>query len=434
MVFLATPAHCTTFDPNGWGFYRVVEAPKGFAEGYVAIPLDARITAKCRTDLADLRVVSSDGSEVPCVLARVGAAETSRPFPVKVFRISRQDDKSTDLWIDKTAKIVTQGITIETPSRDFVRCIELRGSDNGRDGYVIRMNGLIVDSKGPPPVRSLTVEHPPNAHQYLHIRILDGQEPPLKIAGVWCHPPASEKDHQPGVDLRITENRVDSGGKSTVVVAEMTGEVFPVNRITVQTNAEGFAKRAIISGTNDLSTETWEKVHEEGLFRVHRERAVAEKLDASFPERAYRYWKIELSSATPEPVPVDGILVRASIRMLVFRRVLGETYRLYYGRSNAVPLPAWEEAKSLDMGALLKLSSVGLGEEAGNVTQLELQPKPLPQPKADSRPHGYLYQVGVGIALLGLILLLLKILRVRASRRQDPIRRTRLVRNRRPFR
>ncbi len=434
VVFFATTAHCAVFDPKGWRFFRVVESREGSAEGYMAIPLDARITAKCRGDLADLRVVGSDGVEAPQVIGMVGETETASPLPAKVFRISRQGDKSTDVWIDKGSKIVTHAITIETASRDFVRRVELRGSDNGRDGYVIRMNGLVLDAKGPPPIKSMTVRHPLNAHQYLHIRILDGEEPPLKIVGVQCQPPPPEKALRPMTDLRIIENRVDSAGKSAVVVAEMTQDVFPVNRITLQTTAEAFAKRAIIRGTNDLTAEIWEKISEESFFRVHRDRSSAENLDASFPKKEFRYWKIELLGGTAGPLTIDGILAAASVRILVFRRVPGNTYRLYYGKSNAMPNPAWEEAKNLDLEELLKSASVRLGEETGNITSVAVQSVPGPQPQADSQPYRYLYSVGVGVILLGLILLLLKIFRSAASRRNDPIRGTRLVRNRRTFR
>ncbi|MEW6352131.1 MAG: DUF3999 family protein [Thermodesulfobacteriota bacterium] len=435
LVLWAGAAPCARFDPKGWGYFRVVESPEGSAEGNVAIPLDARIIAKCRGDLADLRIVSSEGLEVPHAIGTVGETEAPRAFSAKVFRIARPGDKWTDVWIDKGAKTVTREITIETASKDFVRRVELRGSDNGRDGYVIRMNGLIVDAKGPPPIRSLTVGHPLNAHQYLHIRILDGDEPPLKIAGVQCRAPEPEKAHRPLMDLRTLENRLDPVSKSALVVAEMTPDLFPVNRIALQTTAKEFVRRAVISGTNDLAGETWAKVSEEALFRVAKDRCSTEKLDASFPEKAFRYWKVELSSGTHGPVTVDGILAAPSVRVLYFRRIPGNAYRLYYGKSKAVPIPEWEGGRDVDTGALLKSASVRLGEETRHITKVEADPEPISQPRPEPALLGYTYPVGIGVVLLGLILLLVKIVGVAASRRRnDPMRGTRLVRNRRPFR
>ncbi len=431
---LATPGLAAAFDDRAWRFSRVIRPSQGAGEGYVALSLDSNIVDKCRADLADLRVVSSTGLEAPCLKAEAGETDAPGPFPVKVFRISRQGDKCTDIWIDKTAKTITRGILIETSSRDFMRKVELRGSDNAREEYVIRMNGLILNSKGPPPISSLSVMHPLNGHQYIHVKILDQEEPPLKITGVRCYPPLPAKTQAPAINMTISENRVDRVRHSTELVAEMTDTTFPVHSIAIATSAKEFRKKVVISASNVLSSNEWEKVREDVLFKVQKELAVAEKLETTFPARALRCLKVELSGGTPEPVPVDGIVAKLTVRALVFRQAPGETYRLYYGNRDALPSPELPEAKAADLtGLLVGSPPVTVGEEIKVARPVEREPRqPTPPGKA---PTSYRSLAGAALLIAGvLLLLLIGAMRKRSWSRGTPLRGSRLVRTKRSFR
>lgn len=420
------------FDDRAWRFSRAIRPSQGAGEGYVALSLDSNIIDKCRADLADLRVVSSTGLEVPCLVVEAGDTDAPGPFPVKVFRISR-GEQCTDIWIDKTAKTITRGIMLETSSRDFMRKVELRGSDNAREEYVIRMNGLILNSKGPPPISSLSVMHPLNGHQYIHIKVLDQEEPPLKITGVQCYPPLPAKTQAPAINMTISENRVDRVRHSTELVAEMTDTTFPVHGIAIATSAKEFRKKVVISASNVLSPNEWEKVHEDVLFKVQKELAVAEKLETTFPARALRSLKVELSGGTPEPVPVDGIVAKLTIKALVFRQGLGETYRLYYGNSDALPSPGLPEAKATDLtGLLVGSASVTVGEETKVVRPVEREPRQPPPP--EKQRTSYRSLAGAALLIGGvLLLLLIGAMRKRSWSRGTPLRGSRLVRTKRSF-
>ena len=72
-----------------------------------------------------------------------------------------------------------------------MRKVELRGSDNACEQYVIRMDGLIADLVGPAPLRSLDIMHPLNNFQYVCLRILDEGQTPLKIESCTLSPPGA---------------------------------------------------------------------------------------------------------------------------------------------------------------------------------------------------------------------------------------------------
>ena len=177
LVFLCTSATLALssqeFNSAGWKHFREIHIPTEVKEGLVGVALESELLEKCRPDLADIRVVSSAGMSVPVLVTEAPDGEDPPPFPVQVFRVTKRPGKFTEIWIDKNAKVLTRSVIIQTSSKDFVRKVELRGSHNARETYVIRVDGLIADLVKPAPFRSLDIEHPLNNFQYIaapHLR------------------------------------------------------------------------------------------------------------------------------------------------------------------------------------------------------------------------------------------------------------------------
>ena len=141
------------FDPTGWKLVRDVEVPERYANSLVGIALESDVLEHCRPDRGDLRIVSSDGAVVPITITPVTDGGDQALIPTRVYRVGRKAGKWTDIWVDKSAKVLTRGIAILTGSSEFIRPVEIRGADNSQQAYVIRVDGLIVDRKQPPPVQ-----------------------------------------------------------------------------------------------------------------------------------------------------------------------------------------------------------------------------------------------------------------------------------------
>ena len=82
------------------------------------------------------------------------------------------------------------------PLEGFHPKVEIRGSDNVRDAYVIRMDGLIADVGGAIPLSSLKLTILSIISRHIYLRILDGDQPPLKIDSIQCCPPDPEAPWQ----------------------------------------------------------------------------------------------------------------------------------------------------------------------------------------------------------------------------------------------
>jgi len=413
------------FDSSEWKRFREVRIPPPFPEGFAGISLESEVIVKCRQDMADLRLVSSEGALVPFTVIEGTAGDDGEPFPVRVFRMARKQGKWTDIWIDKQAKILTEGVLIQTPSRDFVRKVEIRGSDNAKETYVVRMDGLVADIAGPVPVRSLDVPYHLNNFQYVHIRIIDDDNPPLKVEGVLCYPPPADTSLSWPLEARIRENRSDPSSGSTTIVADLGEKRFPVGGVRVSSTAAEFLKKATIYGASSPSSDSWKRIFEGALFRLRREDAVKESLEARFRPQTFRYLKLELSSGSRGAVTVDKFLCKAAVRMAVFKYQPGQDYRLFFGNPNARPVPAAPEASSINVNQVASASSeISLGPERKNI--VTSSPR-KPERSEKSEPSRLQQILGVAMLLTGLLLLFIFMLKARSSRRSHGKRGTGVV-------
>lgn len=354
------------FNSSGWKRFRNIQVPTDLAEGQAGIVLEPAIIDKCRPDAGDLRIVDSNGIPALVAITDPAADDEVRPFPAQIFRVARTAGKWTEIAIDKTGKILTGGIVIGSRSKDFVRKVEIRGSDNVRDAYVIRMDGLIADLGGTIPLSSLKLIHPLNNFQYIYLRILDGDQPPLKIDSIQCCPPDPEAPLARHLDVRILENRPDAASGSTRIVADLGEKRLPLTHVAFTTPTKEFVKRIRVHGASSASPDTWTKICEGTVFRLRKEEALNESLKVRINHQSFRYILIELYGGR-SPVAVQKIEATGTVRLALFdtaevlttssstiihqrnlsRRAQPELSLISVGSSQFLPISRWEKNKRM---------------------------------------------------------------------------------------
>lgn len=422
LVFLCTSTTLALssqeFNSSHWKHFREIHIPAEVKEGLVGVALESELLEKCRPDLADIRVVSPASQLVPTLLTDAPDGEDAPPFPAQVFRVTKRPGKFTEIWIDKKAKVLTRSVIIQTSSKDFTRKVEVRGSDNARETYVIRVDGLIADLVKPEPFQSLDIEFPrPNIFQYLQLRILDDDQQPLKIDNVLCGPANAGLNLTKSLDARITDKRVTTSDNSAMVAIDLGQKRFPVTSIRISTRAKEFIRKVRITGKSSENESTYQELYNGTFFRIRKEDAVKEKLEARFKPQPYRYIEFELLGSGP-PVNVDEIKATAAVRMAVFEHRKNLTYRIYYNNAQAkLPEPG-PAPSAMNLGQIATLSSeIGLGPELNvPVTPVAKQAPPTEEPTA-AKPSMLRRIAGITLLLAGLLILFAVMLRTRGLRR-----------------
>jgi len=410
-LFMAEHAQAE-FDSSPWRCFRDVSIGSEVPDGPVGIALESGLLEKCRPDLADLRLVDTDGQIIPYMVTDGRAGEEPEPVPARIFRMARKPGAWTDLWLDMSAKVLTRGVLIQTPARDFVRRIEVRGSDSANESYVIRLDGLIADLREPLPLRSLAVMYPVHNFQYLHVRILDQDQPPLNIEGVFCYPPAPENKLARPVDARIMENHGDPGSGTTTIVVDLGEHRFPVTELRISSPTKAFAKKVALFAAPSASEKSWNKIHEGAFMRLVREGASEENLKARFNPCTFRYLNLVLSGPGSPPVVVDRVYATGTIRLLAFNHRQGRGYRLFYDNPQGAP-PILDTGMSSSVAAEAS-ANVQMGPEQKNT----VPPKPA---QSASRAASQTSRAGIMAAVLmvlvGLLLLFSLMLKARSGRK-----------------
>jgi hypothetical protein len=412
------------FDSTGWKHCRDILIPPHLTQGPIGISLESDVLELCRPDLSDIRVVSATGSVVPTTLAGAPPTQESETFPVRTFRVVEKPGKYTEIVVDKTAKVVSRGILIKTSSKDFVRTVEVRGSHSSGESYVVRMDGLIADIGSPLPVRQLRVFYPLNNFRYLYVRILSENKPLLKIEGIECFPPHLGDPLSKPLITRTIENRTDPANGVTVAVVDLGEHRLPPTSLSIGTGAREFIKKAALSGAASETSETWEKIQEGVMFRIRRNDAVAEQLTAAVAPNPFRFIKLELSGGSRGAVTVDKIQPVGTARLVVFDKLPGEVYKLYYDNPAAkTPAPGGASPASLDIRSLARLSlEIKLGPEQKNVAPPKSL-QPVAKPVTEATPSSFGKWLGIAMLLMGLLLLFSIMLRALSVRRSSRSRR-----------
>jgi hypothetical protein len=403
-----------------WKFCRTIQIPADTPAGLVGLPLGSETVRKCRPDLADIRVVTSDQVEVPIFIRRAVGVERPVGLPVRVFRIAKRPGRWTDIWIDKTAKVVSNSVVIETTSKNFLRRVEIRGSDNARDSFVIRVDGLIADIESDVPLRSLEIRHPLNNFQYVHVRIIDEGRPPLKIRGAKCYPYRDSTGSRVPLEARIIENRSNPNSKTTTIIADLGPHRFPVTSLAVAGSTPRFVSNVTIFGSDSSDLGSWKEIFEGTFFRIQKGSSIKERLNALFSPSYYRYLKVELSGEDEAPIAVDSLDVAGACDTVCFKYVPTRRYRLFYANPQASHSPSLRAPMPSALLSTSGLSSkISLGqEEKVVVPKVKRESERAPE----AAHSGFGKVAGVVFVLMGLLLLFGIMLKSRSKRKMDRTR------------
>ncbi len=411
-VSYAPPA-LADFEAANWSRYRhVIPIPN--VSGQAGLALESEILEKCRPDYADLTLVRNDKVITPFTLY-FGDYMEPEPFPVQILRTVNTSDNGTEIWVDKGGKLLTTGLALKIDGAEFTRRVELKGSDNNRDFYVLRMDGLIIKQTAPLPIQALDIRHVANNFQYLYIHIPADGGPPLNVSSVLCYPPFDDSPALQTQEMKTLEKRRDGNSGASVIIADFGEKRLPVRRIQLMCREGNFVKRVLIWGSQFSLAGEWQLLHENVAFHRQREDAFKEGLSFNFKPWIGRYIKIELRDGTKAPVLPDRVKAQGAGPTLVFDYHPNSEYRLYYGSLHVSPAAA-SALPTATNPRLSQLMMFNLSDELKPPAPKIAAPKTEPAPSLG--PGVQVGKIlGVVMLLFGLLLLFSIMLKARSLRK-----------------
>ncbi len=365
------------FSKTDWMYSRDILTPfsSNQASGYVRLELDNTI-AGAGKNFKDVRVIGSEGREVPYQLVVEEASSRSAFYPAQIVNRSVDASGRLQFVIDLgKSGLLHNRIEIVSPSNNYKRQVSVYSSDVlaaptasswnllTDDGYIFKF----YDDKTRFSTAEGIVDYPQSATRYVLVVVENGPEGTLLFgqANVFTHEVSVAKESKTPFNAEIIQN---SKEQTTELVVDLKAAGIPTREVTLisegKEKAVNFSRTVRVFGSNDAAS--WSRVGEGYISRLVTPKFVGTNLSVSYPESSFRYYKIVVYNYDDAPLSLSPTLTFTQIiRAVVFEVRMPERYELYYGNEKAFA-PRYDLARFFNFLETTNLPEAELGEVRTN--------------------------------------------------------------------
>lgn len=161
-------------------FARAPESPE-FAE--LAVPPE--VMARSRPDLRDLRLVGSDGREVPYVVEARVERETKLSWPGLLADLRREAKRRSVWTVDLGEPRTFDRVLLTIPASGFAKRVRAEVSADGRRWNEVLADAGVFDRPWTPPIHHTTLALPePISARFVRLSLDDRRSRPVDVSGV----------------------------------------------------------------------------------------------------------------------------------------------------------------------------------------------------------------------------------------------------------
>ncbi|MFV1994336.1 MAG: DUF3999 family protein, partial [Verrucomicrobiales bacterium] len=321
-------------------------------------------------------------------------------------------------------------VRVQLSGTNFRRRLALEGSRDNRSWSLISEDQWLFDiHQGGKEFVLNTVSFPLNDFRYLRLSVRYMEDDPRRVdfRKVECALREVVEEKLTPVRVESLAQSIDSETGETVIEADLGFRNLPLGLIGVRIQDDYFYRGVSIRGRNSKveairrETETgwdevereapWRSLHRGVFYRIDKEGAQAERVDAEDLRDAFRFIEIRIDNGDNPPLNVEGIEVARRQASLVFESDGIGPYRLLGGNPQAAS-PRFDLARA----------TVGLGvrdlpiASVGAITRLE--PTELPAPWTER--NAALLWIVLAIAVAAMLLPIVKNLRAAGGSGASP--------------
>ena len=168
-----------------WAFRRSVLAPAGEASGFAALALPPELMARSRPDLRDLRLVGSNGRELPYVVQARVERERTTSWRGALADVKREAKRSSVYTVDLGEPRRFDRILLTIPARGFAKRVRAEISTDGRRWREVVGDAGVFDRPWTPPVHHTTLALPePVSARWVRLGLDDRRSQPQDVTAV----------------------------------------------------------------------------------------------------------------------------------------------------------------------------------------------------------------------------------------------------------
>ena len=325
--------------------------------------------------LADIRIISDEGQEVPYKLEISQAQHERTSFGVAIRDKGYVAGSYTVFTADLgKAGILHNEIDFSTPADEFRRTATVEASSDASAwallaeqtvyAFTVRERGFTT--------RNTAIRYPESTARYLRVKIADDGEGALEISGATVfyvkETPAQEVPRPSSIASIVR----DGSQSTTNVVIDLGTPGLPSHHLRIDVPDVNFYREADVQSSADL--ENWRTlVRAADIYVFNTPKFVGGSLDIRYPETTSRYLRLVIHDEDNPPLNVRGVNVWGLQRRLVFKADPPRHYRLYYGNA-AAGKPSYDIERIFPYLITEGLPEGVTGPQAGNPDFAEERP------------------------------------------------------------
>jgi hypothetical protein len=244
LILVAAAPFAHAIDATAWRFTQEIDAPAG---SFTALDLPDATLGACRGDLADIRIVDANGTEVPYVIERprfVSARENARVSSAKNFATTLEGN-STRITLETGTTEPVDGVDLFTPGMVFLKPVRVEGSADGVNWTTLAEGVPIFRQKNG--AESLRVNFPGGSRMHLRITVDDAKDDPVPFTGAMVRGVTKTGSIDPRVAVPVTILKRDERAGSTRLTLDLGAANLPLSGITLDTPEPLFTRRVTAS-------------------------------------------------------------------------------------------------------------------------------------------------------------------------------------------
>ena len=342
--------------PTGWQLEQrfTVAAP-----GLVKLSLPIETLDAARPALEDLRLYDAEGIEVPFLIERAVPTRRIRQI-AKSFRVSLNPNQ-TVITIETGLKQPIDGVTVESPSGNFIKPVQVEGSADGQRWQTVARALPIF--RQPNGASQLRLSIPAAAWPWLRLTVDDQRSQPIPIIGAQIEAAAAEQSPGEWLTASITGRHENPG--ETRLTVNLGAANLNLANVQIESSEPLFARPVTLAVPQVSEDSIREQFVAQGMiYRVAVEGQPA-SANLSIPLEAQvrsRELVVLIRNQDSPPLPITGVRVERRPVHLIFLAKQGGTHHLLSGNP-LCPAPRYDLAM--------------LGSSLKNLTPSQVQLSPL---------------------------------------------------------
>jgi Protein of unknown function (DUF3999) len=377
-----------------WRYSRAVQTLAAVGDAPAEVSLPWEMYPHCQPGCQDVRIVDSNGQEVPYVLQARHAPINLEEHAARVIENSFVAGQYTQVIGDLGDRHPNYDrVKVETSRPDFIVWAEVALSNDAKNWRIVearapiaRFRSRAVDGTQTIPFRGLS-------SRYIRVRIADPSAQ-FPVNAIRMLNEEYQGAQTRNVAVAFAEEKSTDPTESTyrTTLASLNQ---PISELQIATDTAEFYRAVRISGSSD--GQEWSYWGSGVVYRYHQRGTSRELLRLEFPETTgNKFLRVEVINGDDQALANLQVTLSAVPRTLTFKQAAGQPYRLVYGNEKAFR-PQYDLGRYFDSGLskpVDRVLALGPEEETANYRD--------PRPFTERHPELLWSALGAAILLIGL--------------------------------